>query len=157
MSFTACDIEENGAVVDEKAPYKMERTVPASAIIIGGGMFCPSASLVVKTEYLHTLPEYYFQADVSDYPLQIYMAICGKVHYLPDHTCVYRRAHAGSWSATVRASWERELAHYKTEVAWLNAVDTATNGRYKAALTIRKLKYRLVLLRSWYRLKRASG
>lgn len=156
MAFTACDIEENGVIVDAREPYKKVKTVSAGTVIVVGGFLCPSASLVIKKEHLYTLPDYYFQADTADYPMQIHMASCGKVYYLPDHTCVYRRGRAGSWSTNVKASQERYLAHYKNEVAWLNAVNTATNGRYRLALTVRKVIYRMGPIRNWYRLHKSS-
>lgn len=149
MSFHACDIEENGVVVDEKKPYERERTVPTGALIFGGGMFCPSASCVFKAQLLHILPEYYFAADIADFPMQIYMASSGKVHYLPDKMCVYRRGHAGSWSVRVKASWANELAHWKTEMHWLEMFNRATNYRYAIFVKAREAKYFLVLLRNY--------
>lgn len=151
MAFHACDIEQAGKIVDEKKPYEEERAVSTGAVIFGGGMFCPSASCVFKTEYLHNLPEYYFVADIADFPMQIYMASCGRVYYLPDKMCVYRRGHAGSWSSTIKTDWSRELAHWKTEMNWLEMFNRTTAYRYAFYVKAREIKYYMVLLRNYLR------
>lgn len=155
MAFHACRIEEAGQIVEEFIPYKRPKTVPIRDVIVVGGWLCPSASCVFKTEHLHRLPEYYLAADVADYPMQIYMATCGKVYYTPDIMSVYRRGHAGSWSTNLAASWNNRLAQWQREKQWMDLFNRTTKYQYCLLVWARECKCRLVLLRDRWRARKS--
>ena len=71
-------------------------------VILGGGEFMPSPSLVIKSKVLNSLPEWYFNLGIDgpgDVYLQIISAIPSGVLYLPKLRCVYRVNVPGSWTS----------------------------------------------------------
>lgn len=39
-------------------------------------------SMVARRELMDEYPPFYYHSPVGDYPLQIYMGMCGKIHYI---------------------------------------------------------------------------
>ena len=66
-------------------------------VILGGGNFCPTASLLFKRDIRENAPKFLFNQYVGDYPLQMYMAFSGKVYYMARTMCVYRVEVGVSW------------------------------------------------------------
>jgi len=93
-------------LIDEKkgnilAQHSNETKIfSTSEVILGGGGFCPTASIVFRKEVVLNLPDWYYtDAPVGDYFLQIFGAKNGGALYLNQIMSIYRRNHAGSWSA----------------------------------------------------------
>lgn len=84
------------SVISNHANNKMEYSL--SDIINGGGEFIPTASIMLRTNILDKLPNWYFIAPVGDYFLQIFASIPFGALYLPDLTISYRENSIGSWS-----------------------------------------------------------
>ena len=80
--------------------YKKDCDVSIEDLIIKGGDFCPTASLIYRKEmfckYTSETKNYIFH--VGDYPLQIYMGSVGNVRYMFEPMSVYRFCTNGSWS-----------------------------------------------------------
>ena len=84
-----------------ESPYNVneDRDSDIKEVILKGGMFLSTSSLVIRKEAYNKLPESATKLPVGDYPLQIYMAYLGKVRILYASTVVYRVQSNGSWSA----------------------------------------------------------
>jgi hypothetical protein len=51
-------------------------------VILGGGDFCLTASVMTRRDLMMELPDYFsFTWPVGDYPMQIYLASCGETYY----------------------------------------------------------------------------
>ncbi|EMT6383357.1 glycosyltransferase [Providencia rettgeri] len=68
-------------------------------VMEGGGEFMPTASLMLRSEIIKNLPEWFSHAPVGDYFIQIISSVSNGALYLPEVTCVYRTNAIGSWSS----------------------------------------------------------
>ncbi|EKO3569132.1 glycosyltransferase [Vibrio metschnikovii] len=84
------------------------KTFSLSEVVRGGGGFMPTASLMIRSVIFDNLPDWYNNAPVGDYYLQVLSSIKGGAIYLPLISCVYRTNAIGSW--TLR---QKELDAYK--------------------------------------------
>lgn len=131
MSFHAVNIVKDGAVVRTSEHSIKEVDFSANRIISMGGSYVPTPSIVVRRHLFCEYPEFRNMADVGDYPLQVYAAIKGAVHYFPEIMGCYR-IHGGSWTASV--SPEKNIGHLQIRIAWLKELDKYTNGKYRSAV-----------------------
>lgn len=103
-------------------------------IILNGGGFCPTASLIYPRKILKKFPEFYLEAHVGDYPLQMILASLGKVYYIDEPMCVYRTNVKGSWTNRMLNNIdiiEKIIGNVKKDIDLLNEFDKFTNGIYK--------------------------
>lgn len=77
-------------------------TIGLKEIIMGGGGFCPSPSLMVHKNLYLNRPKEVTDQFVGDYPDQIYFALMGKTYYIAKPMSVYRLCTPGSWTSTAR-------------------------------------------------------
>ncbi|KPZ52381.1 putative glycosyltransferase EpsH [Pseudoalteromonas sp. P1-13-1a] len=70
----------------------------SSAVIVGGGGFMPTPSIMVKKSAVEKLPEWFFVAPVGDYYIQIICSLNGAL-FLGFNSSVYRIMANGSWSS----------------------------------------------------------
>ena len=129
---------EDGAYRGKKMirPYKESRQVKAEEVISKRSNY-PTASLMFRTEYTRSLPDYYYKCPVGDIPLQIYMASKGTVYYFDRPMSVYRAGAEGSWSSDIDSDMEGLKWKEHREAMWelFEAFDRETEGRYHAAVT----------------------
>ena len=71
-------------------------------VIINGGLFCPTASILLRKNIYDKYPDFAKRCHVGDYPMQIYMALKGKVRFMKDIMGVYRIGTEGSWTDRMR-------------------------------------------------------
>lgn len=76
----------------KKTVYRLQE------VILGGGGFMATASIMLKREVVELIPKWYLDAPVGDYYLQILGSINGGALYFSREFSVYRFKHAGSWS-----------------------------------------------------------
>ena len=79
-------------------PYKNSRIVSPGEIIDKSSGY-PTASLVMRTELLKELPDFYMKAPIGDIPMQLIMANSGYGYYIDKPMCAYRYFSPGSWSS----------------------------------------------------------
>ena len=59
-------------------------------------------------------------------------ALRGALHFFPEIMCVYRYQIEGSWSLRNKQTFD--LAHFRTEIEWLELFDKETNFIYSKAV-----------------------
>ncbi len=104
MSFhPAIDIWEDNSKKDGITTKQADgnKLFSADEIVLGGGGFCPTASLIFKKEAVVNLPEWYDKAPFGDYFLQIFGSLKGGALYIDRPMSVYRRNATGSWSSAM--------------------------------------------------------
>lgn len=69
-----------------------------SEVIIGGGDFCPTASLIVSRDVMLDLPDFYKEAPIGDYFIQVLGALRGGALYINKTMSIYRLSTVGSWT-----------------------------------------------------------
>lgn len=101
-------------------------------VILEGGSDYHTSSVLYRMEYakiVHSLkrPDFFDKTKhIKDYPLAIFLALKGKVHYMPDVMSVYRRGVPGSWTKSI-ASVEHFIEMRKSVIDMLKSVDEYTN------------------------------
>lgn len=112
---------------------------PTEKVIVGGGNFVATASLLLRTSKVLNPSEFrrFFQID---YSLQIDGSIRGGMGYLPECMSVYRHMAQGSWS--VRASLNKSLhaEFLRRREQMFDILDSEYNGRFHNAVQARRLK-----------------
>jgi glycosyltransferase involved in cell wall biosynthesis len=119
--------ERPGGGVIYDAPYRHDRVIPVEEVILGGGGFVATGSLLCRRDaYMLQTPmrrELY-----NDYALQIQGSLRGGLVYLGECMSVYRQGLPGSWT-----SRHKGAAHSAYRVLirnMLRALDSYTEGRY---------------------------
>ena len=134
MCFHAVNLVKDNVAFKEDKLYKNARDITIEQIIRGGGYFCSTNSLCFKrTVLLQPVPQFRKMADTGDYPLQIQLALNGKVRYFPEIMGCYRVMSDNGWSARARAKGI-PIRHYINMVEWLTELDKETKGEYRNAI-----------------------
>ena len=76
------------------------KIISPEEVILGGGEFMPTSSLMIKTKILNSLPEWFYKdAPVGDVYIQMISSIPNGALYLPKLRGVYRVNVLGSWTS----------------------------------------------------------
>ena len=117
------------------APRLRDALIPVEDVILGGGNFVATASLLCRTKaYRAWTP--LRQAFPNDYSLQIQGSLRGGMLYLHDCMSVYRTDTPGSWTGTHGRLLDGPTRRQVGEM--LDATDAWTEGRYHRAVVLRK-------------------
>lgn len=82
------------------ARYDHDAWVPARKVILGGGGFIPTPSIIYRRRLLYDdRPPFLIDPPVGDIVIQVVMAVRGKIRYMNSTMSVYRRNAPGSWSS----------------------------------------------------------
>ncbi|MBD3843746.1 MAG: glycosyltransferase family 2 protein [Campylobacterales bacterium] len=93
---------------------KTVKIFPPKEVILGDGGFMPTQSLMIKSEVMKNLPDWFFNyAPVGDYYIQIISSIDKGALYLPFVNSIYRTNIAGSWSTSQKEKIKK--------IRWLSA------------------------------------
>ncbi len=92
-------------------------------IIRRGGYYIPTCTSVYRTDIRNNnFPDYCRNSPVGDYPLQIWMAMHGKVYYFDAPMAVYRVDNPTAWSGkkdALKTYTEKELDAFRRQVDML--------------------------------------
>lgn len=124
-----------------------EKMINASAVILGGGFFMPTASLFIKSKILKNMPEWFKNAPVGDYYIQVIAAMEGGALYLPIKSCCYRMNAVGSWTnknknININSLIELRIKHDK---CCQHLMDEHESQRFILKLHLIKTKTKLLL------------
>ena len=113
----------------------IENTICTSSIILGGGGFCATASLMIPTKIMKDLPEYYYNCSVGDYPIQLYAMSKGYAFYINKSMCVYRINSNGSWTSKFKTGDKEYIRlthtkHFEDLINMLKSFDKNSNYKY---------------------------
>lgn len=109
----------------------VDKDVSIDNIILGGGSAISTNSMVFHSKFLKSLPDYYHNCTVGDYPLSIYLAHIGKIHYFKEIMSVYRFSSEGSWTSEYANNPEFYINHNKEIIEMLKQI----NQEYKYIYT----------------------
>lgn len=124
--------------------YDHDTDIPVKDIILGGGGFVQTASLIFRRELME---KDYPKCSVGDYPLQIFAALSGKVYWFAQKQVVYRYHTAGSWTATVSsAPVQKRIPILESEFEMLRQMDVLSGGRYSPAFQRRVAEHLIYVI-----------
>ncbi|CUV66431.1 putative Glycosyl transferase [Sulfurovum sp. enrichment culture clone C5] len=106
MSFHPVSLLKNDKIGKKLCQHSDENKIfTTSEVILGGGGFCSTPSLVLKQEVISNLPEFFHQkAPVGDYFLQILGSVSGGALYIDRTMAIARTGHEGSWTVRTHRS-----------------------------------------------------
>jgi len=112
--------------------YDIECDSPIDDLIMRGGAFVPTATLLLRTQYFLNIPKEVLSQYAGDYCLQMYMGYIGKVRYLNFNSSHYRVASQGSWTQIVQNSnfLYRENTIWPLHKRLLDTMNCATENKY---------------------------
>lgn len=136
MSFhSAVDVWEDKSKKDGISTKQANdnKLFSVNEIVLGGGGFCPTASLIFIKEAVVNLPEWYDKAPFGDYFLQIFGSLKGGALYIDRTMSVYRRNSIGSWSSTMLNIKKKEKEFQKMMETY-NEMDRYFNQRFHSEI-----------------------
>ena len=138
LSVCAADLvdpEENR--IGSVSPYDTDTDISTEDMIIGGGGFVATASIVAPTHLAQNRASFCDETDVDDAVLQIWFASNGTTHYIAESMCAYRQAVPGSWTVTYHAAGrEAQITHHRGLARALREFDVQSNYRWHDAVDV---------------------
>ncbi len=125
------------------------REFSAEEVILGGGGFCPTASIFTYSKFYFDRPSY-FKIMSMDIVLQAHLASLGKTYCFADKMSVYRYNVSGSWTERMHEGnkdqvVERRKKHADKLQRFWNEYNIYTNGKYDSAIKKNLLRIQLGL------------
>lgn len=117
-----------------------------SEVILFGGNFCPTASIVCRQELWSNLPSFFYNVPTGDYFIQILGSLNGGALYIDRFMSVYRKGVPSSWSTSMKNIEEKEKWSHDL-VASLNDLNIYFDKKYHNEIeqVISEHYYRLAL------------
>ena len=125
---------------------KYEKIFSSRDVIIGGGGFMPTASLMLRVSVMKKIIPTILAEPILDYFLQIYSSLHNGALFLPEPMCIYRVNVPTSWTVKNKGAYKTFL-HY-------NAMNRALTRvryfypQYAGAIAKRKLINWFIVLKS---------
>ncbi|MCB2295342.1 glycosyltransferase [Clostridium algoriphilum] len=123
-------------------PYDKCTICPTEDIIIGGGSFCPTQSLLYPKKLMDNPPEFLTSVSVGDYPLQMLVSSFGYAYYIDEIMSSYRSGVKGSWTETSKTR-EKTLKHCEEIILMLDGFDKYSNYKFTNSVNKTKLQVKL--------------
>ena len=100
--------------------YDQSKDVEVDDIVLQGGGFVPTCSILYRPILRYNYPDYCSQCHVGDWPMQIMSVLKGQAYYFDDIMSVYRIGDNTSWTGrSQNISFEKKLRNIKSEVDML--------------------------------------
>ena len=112
------------------APYQEDAIIPESEVILGGGAYVATGSLMYKRS-IETDAMECLKLRHMDYFIQICGGLESGMLYLNDCMSVYRRMAKGSWSKTVSLDKDKIIEGSRINLEALRLFDEETDHRYE--------------------------
>ena len=100
-------------------------------VILGGGEFCPTASLMFRSELIFNFPNWVRELIPGDYPMQIIGSVRGGALYINRCMSAYRVGEATSWSNTTIENSEKQKQHLLSFHKMLNRMNEYLDRRFE--------------------------
>lgn len=134
MCFHSVYYDRNGNLSDNDLKCNYDCDFTTQDVIIGGGDFCGTCSLVLKRDLFEKTYIFKEMANVSDYPLQIICSLEGKVHYFHGIMGCYRKQSVGSWTQRTTSNKQLLFRFLRNEISWMSELNYETGCKYQSAI-----------------------
>jgi len=118
-------------------PSKRNKIFKVEEAIEGGGGLFATNTILYPSKFCN-FPDFYKNAPVGDYPLVIYLAICGDLHYINEFMSAYRVEVEGSWTNREVSNSKGRIEHFDKISVMLDEINKFTE--YKYDIIINKTK-----------------
>jgi glycosyltransferase involved in cell wall biosynthesis len=130
-------VNDNEQKVSEVCPYTYSRNVDCGDFIRGGGGVIGTNSVMYRKSAMENPPQFFFDAPVGDYPMQIYLSSQGHGYYMNEIMSCYRFNATGSWSSKMyqgKEQFAKQIELNNKLVNMLKSVDEFTNREYESII-----------------------
>lgn len=115
----------------EKAVMYGERDydIQTPQVLVGGGACYHTSSLMFRKEYATNRPEFYYNTSkkgFGDYPLSIFLTLCGPIRYFGRIMSVYRIGTESSWTKMNMKNLHRNAVFHRSVSQMLLEVNEYT-------------------------------
>ncbi len=131
--------------------YDENTIIPIEEVILGGGYFCATTSLMFDIRAVKKLPPFFNNAPVGDYYLQILGSVNGGALYIDRTMATYRKYVEGSWSMSHTNDMEKTIKFFISTVKSLDDVDNFLDKKYKHVISQKKSQYLWHITYSYFR------
>ncbi|WP_174880457.1 glycosyltransferase family 2 protein, partial [Metabacillus niabensis] len=131
------------AKIGYERPYQKSTVAPTTDMILGGGYFVGTVSLLYPKRLMENPPDFYTKSPVGDFPLQIYLSSKGYAYYIDEVLAAYRIGVKGGWSQLQISGNDKTIKQINNSnklIHMLNEFNSYTKGKYKEAIE-EKIKY----------------
>ena len=139
------NVTVNKEDIEINRPFEQDCDVSTEKIINGGGGLFATNSMLFKRELTESFPAFYLNAHIGDYPLTIYLSLCGTVHYMSDAMSAYRQGVPGSWSENERKSMVQSLRNTEKMIELYKNLDEDTGGKYHDVIAKNRTEFETLL------------
>lgn len=148
MCCSDADIETPDGILDWHR-YEKDCNIPTEDMILGGGGFIQTPTIVYRKDLLINYPEECKKCHIGDFPLQLWASIKGKIHYFFSKKAVYRFNYTGSWTSSQKEKKIDSLIKgWLSEFSMLDKLDKLTNSKYQSSFINYKFKFLSYNIRS---------
>ena len=117
----------------------VDKNITAEEIIeAGGGGLFHTSSYLYRTEIRNQKPQDFSIPHVGDYPLAMFFAMHGQVHYIGKMMSYYRVGAVGSWVTRMNQNKALLQAHRERELQCLDRIDEITDRKYHRSFQLAK-------------------
>ena len=136
-------IDLKGNIIGDHRRYNKDQYAPIKDIILGGGGFCATSSIVFRTQYIKSgYPDFCLKCHVGDYPLQLYLSFKGKIYYLNNTMSVYRYGITNSWSQTFQKNvFSLKMDKWISEFELLDGINSLFGFKYSSVIAKRQGRF----------------
>lgn len=122
-------------VTDSKRLLNTVNIIEKSGMLDAGliieNIHCPQTATFLFNHSLdQSMPTFFKQIGVGDYPMRVFAAINGGVLYINEVMSNYRKYSSGSWTSVMVNDTKRYLSYVDRMVAFVKELDVFTKGLY---------------------------
>jgi glycosyltransferase involved in cell wall biosynthesis len=142
MCFHASEIV-GGDKIDIIRPYNKSCISPTEDIILGGGGFMATNSIMYRRTIMDNPPDFYVNSPIEDYPLQIFTSTKNYAYYIDEVMSAYRIGVKGSWTDRMNSAKDRNerlIKHIKKIDIMLEGFNKYSGGKYSNSIKRKILK-----------------
>lgn len=143
------------SITESVRPSLRNKIFSVEEVIEGGGGLFATNSMVYRRETGLSIPAFYLETGIGDYPLAIHLAQHGQVCYLDEIMSVYRIDVKGSWSDRKLSDIPKFAQQTEETAILLDLINFHTNYQYNEAINRAKKKNLFYLLLKQRKLKEA--
>lgn len=140
------------------SPYNCSTKAPIEDMIMGGGGFIETSSVLYPRKAFENVPKLYFDCVVGDYPMQILLAHEGYAYYINESMSVYRTNAKNSWTRRMNDGHiEKRIKVFDNINIMLDEFNVYTNEKYNDTIheAKRKNDFNKILIKNDLRLMKS--
>ncbi|MBN1060029.1 glycosyltransferase [Clostridium botulinum] len=123
-------------------PYNEDCIAPIKDIILEGGLFVATNSILYPKKLMDNPPEFFNNTSVGDYPLQMFLSSKGYSYYIDQIMSAYRTGVKGSWTTCMNSGEDAEekmIKHHEEIIHLFEDFDEYCDSKYSNIIDKAKL------------------